>query len=226
LGDFIVDIVYNMEGLVLPNQRMVPPAAVTEDPLINEDGPFNAADTLDIDTPIDEDDFIFVPIGIEDNLDEDDLPAIHSRKDVIPIYDVSRRIPGHFLWNTGYGVLRRKFIKHSNVQTNGIFQHIVAMSDNASVSLMYPEAQLFPRIFWCSKNNSVIGAIPSFMLNCSSPLVPGFASLKEHHMIRMRDGDILTSRENPYWHYLFDLKLNTQLIRASSRMVFKRGLEF
>jgi hypothetical protein len=64
------------------------------------------------------------------------------------------------------------------------------------------------------------------MLNCSDQSDYGLASLSEHHAIRIRDGDVLTSKENGYWHYLFDIMLNGQLNRSSSKMVFKRGVEF
>ena len=50
-------------------------------------------------------------------------------------------------------------------------------------------------------------------------------SLNEHHAIRMKDADLLTSKQNSYWHYVFDLSLNQQLTKSSSKMIFKRGLE-
>jgi hypothetical protein len=90
---------------------------------------------------------IFLPIGQETAYDCDDLPANHSRKDMIPIYDVNNSISGHYLWNQGYGVLTRQNNLASKVQSNAMLQHIVAVSNNASVSLLYPEGQLFPRIF-------------------------------------------------------------------------------
>jgi len=104
-------------------------------------------------------------------------------------------------------------------------EHIVASTNSARVSLLYPEGQLFPRIFWCAKSGSVLGAIPSFMLNTVSMHPFGLASLNDHHVVRLRDGDILTSRESVYWHYMFDVKLNAALNHAPSKLVFKRGLE-
>ena len=116
---------------------------------------------------------------------------------------------------------------HFNVQVNAMLQHIVSITDNACISLLYPEAQLFPRIFWKSQDSSVVGSIPSFMLNCFfNNSDNGIASLQEHNSIRMKDGDLLTSKQNTYWHYLFDLVLNQQLLRCSSSLVLKRGLEF
>jgi len=166
----------------------------------------------------DSDGEISAPIGQEYVGDGTELPSLHSRKDMIPIYDVNRTIPGHFLWNKGYGVLRRRLHLHPSVEANAMMQHIVSVTGSPSVSLMYPERHLFPRTFRISRESAVVGAIPSFMLNCYSDSADhGVASLKEHHAIRMRDGDILTSKQNSYWHYVFDLALNQQLIRYSSK---------
>ena len=179
---------------------------------------------IDINEPVE---YIFAPIGQEDSYGGDEMPPLHARRDVIPVYDINRSIPGHFLWNKGYGVLRRRMHLHANVQANSMLQHIVSVTNNACVSLLFPEAQLFPRIFWYSQDSSIVGSIPSFMLNCFfNDCDHGIAPLNQHHAIRMRDGDILTSKENVYWHYLFDITLNQQLNRCSSKLVLKRGLEF
>ena len=167
------------------------------------------------------------PIGMEDPYDDQDRPSLHARADIIPIYDVNRSVPGHYLWNKGYGVLRRRMHVHANVQANTMMQHIVSITKSACTSLLYPEGQLFPRIFWTSQDSSVVGSIPSFMLNLFFRNTRhGLASLGEHHSIRMMDSDLLTSKQNAYWHYLFDLTLNQQLNRCSSALIFKRGLEF
>jgi hypothetical protein len=171
---------------------------------------------------------ILASIGIEDPAGNDEYSALHLRKDIIPIYDVnSSGVPGHYLWNKGYGVMRRRMHNYANMASSSMMQHIVSVTGDACVSLLYPEAQLFPRIFWNSSNSSVFGAIPSFMLNCAQKSTDfGLASLQEHHDIRIRDGDMLTSKENAYWHYMFDVMLNSQLNHCSSKLVFKRGLEF
>lgn len=72
----------------------------------------------------------------------------------------------------------------------------------------------------------MIGALPSFMLNTSNSSMSFLASAAEHYLLRMKDGDLLTSKENIYWHYLFDISLNTKLQNNSSVLVFKRGFEF
>ena len=107
-----------------------------------------------------------------------------------------------------------------------MLEQIVTLTDNPCVSLLYPEGQLFPRIFLAMENDTILGAMPSFMLNVAASKFPSLASVSEHMYVRMRDGTLLTSMENAYWQYVFDLKLNTMLNHASSKMVFRRGLEF
>ena len=216
-GDAVVDIEIGMSGRRL-QQAQVPP--VDESSALSSPG---ADDEFDFDEDIDH--RVLAPISMEDFVGDSDPAPLHSRQDVIPIYDVNRHIPAHYLWNNRYNVMR-KWKRYSDVRTNAILQHIVSSTNDASVSLLYPEAQLFPRIFWCEKYGSVVGAIPSFMLNSTSEWQAGIASLKEHHNIRMRDGDLLTSKQNGYWHYLFDMKLNLALNATPSSIIFKRGFEF
>jgi hypothetical protein len=76
-------------------------------------------------------------------------------------------------------------------------------------------------------NNAVVGALHSFMLNCLYEIQDyGLASLREHFYVRIRDGDILTRKENAYWHYMFDVMLNAELNHNSSKLAIKRGVEF
>jgi hypothetical protein len=56
-------------------------------------------------------------------------------------------------------------------------------------------------------------------------LVDSLTSLREHCLIRMRDGDLLTSKENGYWHYMFDLLLNSDLNHCPSALILNRGVE-
>ena len=138
---------------------------------------------------------IFLPIGQETAFDLEDLPANHSRRDMIPVYDVRNSISSHYIWNQGYGVLTRQESLGFKVQSNAILQHIVALSKNPSVSLLYPEGQLFPRNFYACRENSVIGALPSFMLHSDVSIL---ALAAEHYLIRLKDGNLSTSRENIY----------------------------
>ena len=216
-SDNIVDVSFEMVGKRLP---------VTRISTMESDG--NKLPDESIGSNDDEsDNEIWAPIGIDDFAGYDDDAPAHSRRDVIPIYNTSETdtVASHYLWNTKYNVMRRAD-RNQNIRTNSILQHIVASSRCASVSLLYPEAQLFPRIFWCEDLGTVLGAMPSFMLNTSGKSLFGIASIDEHIRIRLCDGDILTSRESPYWHYIFDLKVNAALNVATSNLVFQRGFEF
>lgn len=214
-NDQVVDVATNMAGRRLCKSTTV---SVTTNERISDE---------EVSSSSDSDGVIFAPIGQEEAYNGDDRPSLHSRKDVIPIYDLHNGIPAHFVWNKGYGVMRRKFHMHPNAEAHAMMQHIATVTDNACVSLLYPEGQLFPRTFWKSIDSSVFGAIPSFMLNCFfGDADHGIASLREHQAIRLKDGDLITSKQNSYWHYLFDLSLNQQLSNFSSKLVFQRGLEF
>ena len=219
-GDTVANIVPDMEGRFIRSKKV----PVDDVRLPNDDSVlFASPESSDDENPYN----IYAPIGQEDAYDPEDFPSLHPCKDIIPIYDVNHSVPGHFIWNKGYGMLRRRFNLHSNVQVNAMLQHIVSTTDNACVSLIYPGGQLFPRIFWTSQDSSVVGSIPSFMLNNFLYKTDnGIESIEQHNSNGMKDGDILTSKQNTYWHYLFDLILNKQLNRCSSGLVLKRGLEF
>lgn len=62
-------------------------------------------------------------------------------------------------------------------------------------------------------------------VKCQWRLSVFISSLREHCLIRMRDGDLLTSKENGYWHYLFDLLLNADLNYCPSALIMSRGVE-
>ena len=207
-----VEIIFDMVGRTLPTRP------VAEEETFEEEFEHVSEDELD--------DRVVAPIGLAGMMDGDAPAPLHSREDMIPIYDVNQNMSSHYLWNQKYNVKKRSYGAASMARTNAIIEHIVAVTGNASVSLMYPEGQLFPNIFWPSIDDAVVGALPSFMLNCQSNSFLNIASVDEHLWVRMRDGCLLTSRQNNYWHYLFDVKLNTCLNHAPSRLIFKRGLEF
>ena len=216
-GDVVVDVECGMMGRRLRRVQNDEAELLEEETSVHEN--FTENDDG-------EDTVVLLPLGV-DAVDEEDCgPPMHSRKDIIPVYEVNRHMPSHFLWNNKYNVMKRTNGVCSNVRTNAILEHIVAVSGNACVSLLYPEAQLFPRIFWHSRLESVSGAIPSFVLNRASSGFGGLASLAEHLHVRLRDGDVLTAKENCYWHYVFDILLNNALCGTSAQLVFRRGLEF
>jgi Helitron helicase-like domain at N-terminus/PIF1-like helicase len=170
---------------------------------------------------------VLAPIGIDDFPSEIGAPPIHSRRDLVPIFDINnKKVASHLIFNTHYNVMRRGN-RFSDARSNAIMEHIVATTGSPSVSLLYPEGQIFPRIFWFGRSRcDVVGALPSFLLNTSMQSPFNIASALQHQDVRIRDGDLLTCRESGYWHYMFDLKLNMSLNTVPSKVVFRRGLEF
>jgi hypothetical protein len=220
--DSVTDVEYGMSGRILRKSRTINQTeAVNLEPsqiIPDESSDCESDDCYDLDPRV------LAPIDAEDIVGDAATTPVHSRQDIIPIYQVNRNLPGHYLWNLHYNIMRRPS-RYYNVAINAMISHIVTATNCPSVSLLYPEAQLFPRIFWCDQLQSPLGAIPSFLLNKTGRDNFGMASLSDHHNIRMLDGDILTSRENIYWHYFFDLKLNMFMNVVPSKLVFKRGLE-
>jgi len=136
----VVDVCYDSDDYADSDEFVAGQSSSSIAPDVHNDITDGDLETLS------DDDFIFAPIGQETAYDYDDLPANHSRKDMIPIYDIRNSMSSHYLWNQGYGVLNHRDTFCSNVQANAMLQHIVTMSNNASVSLLYPESQLFTRV--------------------------------------------------------------------------------
>lgn len=115
---------------------------------------------------------------------------------------------------------------HSNVDANNMMQHKVNMTKQPGVSFIYPEGQLILTIFWKENNCSVVGAIPSFLCSPHNKAACGTAPIDEHNYVRIGDGDSLTSKENGYWHYMFDMIVKSRLNCNLSMLVLNPGVEF
>ena len=71
---------------------------------------------------------------------------------------------GHYYLNSHLSVMARTGIMQKPpMRTLELLQNICSKEQYGVASLIYPEAMLFPRIFWSSIGESVIGAIPSVM---------------------------------------------------------------
>lgn len=117
-------------------------------------------------------------------------------------------------------------LKGSKIQQR-FMQCIVAKTDGKSVPLLYPEALLFPSIFW--KENKFdaapIGAIPCCLLAQDSTLSSnGFASLLDHFRSRITNPSLLTSTDYRYIAFCFDNFLNLQSRHTHTRLILHRGL--
>ena len=129
--------------------------------------------------------------------------------------------------NCGMLLARRGYkLKGSKLQQR-FMQCIVARSVSKSVPLLYPEALLFPSIFWKENNfdSAPLGAIPCCLLANDSKLSKnGFASLLDHFRSRITNSDLLTSTDPRYIAFCFDNFLNLQTRHTHTRLILHRGL--
>jgi hypothetical protein len=139
----------------------------------------------------------------------------------------SRSLSGHTLLNQGLSVMRRKSHFHESSLFNAFLQNILCLYPSTNVPLMFPEGVVFPTIFYKMLNGSVVGAIPSFLYYVEADRMYRFLySLEQHLLVRLKDGDLATSRNWNYMHWAFNCLLNQKLQFNSSRNVVRRGLEF
>jgi predicted GIY-YIG superfamily endonuclease/DNA replication protein DnaC len=155
--------------------------------------------------------------------------SLFTRLDTVPIYDVNRRLmPGHFYVNDSLNVYKSRHF-HGQAVPHPILSCIVNNMIGHSEALLYPEAMLFPTIFWDYNQDvcSYPGALPSYFFFEGGKFVPKeFGSLKEHMKVRIRDNLCFTSTYPPYLHFWFDVVVNNALSHTTASMITNRGLEF
>ena len=139
------------------------------------------------------------------------------------------RVPTKVLLNNYIKILQRTKVPlwTTNAHKN-FLQSIVSRIPNTSVPLLYPEALLFPSIFWKQQEDgSFPGALPSCLLQSDELNTKlGFATVSKHLWNRLTNGSLLTSTSTGYASFAFDIKMNQELNRSHSNfIVFKRGFE-
>ncbi len=134
----------------------------------------------------------------------------------------------HIILNNCGKLLVRRGIKLKGTKVQQRFlQSIVAKCNGKSVPLLYPEALLFPSIFWREEkfDSSPIGAIPCCLLAQDSTLShKGCASLLDHFRSRITNTKLLTSTDYKYISFCFDNYLNLQTRHTHTRLILHRGL--
>ena len=100
-GNDVIHIKVNMLGRLLRQTRRVG-ADVDTEPDISGADYLNCENHLNPDSDDDDvDPRVLAPIGIDDFFVEPEaLPPTHSRRDMVPIYDVNRQVPSHVIWNS------------------------------------------------------------------------------------------------------------------------------
>ena len=170
---------------------------------------------------------LYAPLA--DTVADDYVPlataAGHEATYMAPSHD---SLAVHLLLNTHLRVMvRHSFTRAPSVQTQRFLQHICAVTPDSSIPLLYPEATLFPTIFWCEQSNTMCGALPAAMYSgMRHRRLPGrLASVQDHLLVRLLDDSLLTSHDQLYLHWAFDVLINHQLNHNSATVVVRKGLE-
>ncbi len=172
----------------------------------------------------------------DDDDDEDDFyPSIPTTNAGEYCYDIENEdkrhlnqvfIEGHVILNQCGTILSRKRhqIKGANVQ-KAFLQRIASTSIGVSSSLMYPEAMLFPSIFYKSveSDGAIVGALPAALLTQNISKL-GFASLPQHCRTRLTSPLCATSSNPRYIAFQYDTLTNLAVNHSDTRIAIQKGL--
>ena len=182
--------------------------------------------------------------GFCDDSDDDSVKSVVNPKTwpnfVVPTTNASMaapnvkekerksRFPMHVLMNEHGTLLLRngKQLKPSR-GVKGFLQKIVATATGQSIPLLYPEAMLFPSIFWNQQSDgSYDGAIPIGLWNGNQTANEfGYATLAEHMRCRVKNSSLLCSTDPRYIYFAFDTVNNVMSRGMDNRLVLRRGFE-
>ena len=167
------------------------------------------------------------PIG---DTNESDICPTSTSTSTRPkfIAEESSSTSGHFYLNSCLRIMARsKLMRKPPIATLQILQNICSKSPEWEIPLVYPEAMLFPRIFWSMIGHSVVGALPAVSYSNVTDHVglKNLATVKDHMTARLKDGSLLTSHDPNYLQFAFNLMLNSALNRNSAVVACHRGLE-
>jgi hypothetical protein len=117
----VTDVEHDMNGRRLAGKR---PREEVDELCDQSSDDSNSGDDSDID------DRVMAPLGLAGQSEGDANLPRHSRLDVIPVYDVNRKLGGHFLWNLRYNVMRHSRGSESSLRVNAMLEHIVTVTGN------------------------------------------------------------------------------------------------
>lgn len=176
--------------------------------------------------------FDLMECDIEDCREELEIPTTNSGKiaarfNVTSLAKQGRLVSNHVLLNQSGSLLLRRHAKlRGNRCQRNFLQRIVSTSSQyGTVPLIYPEAMLFPNIFWASvENDSMVGAIPNAFWKDNSTLKKlGIASLYDHLRTRMLDPSLQTHTNTVYHYFAWDQLANLGLRGHNTELVLRRG---
>lgn len=165
-------------------------------------------------------------IFTDDILLSETVDQTHCRATKELVYDPNTDIPSKFLFTNYFKILKRNMATFESANTTLLLQQLVTPGKKPVTSLMFPEGNIFPSIFFGSRNGSVLGALPHHMYY--RPLgkpTQGIADLRAHNYVRLTDGDLATAHNFDALHWIFDFELSDKLNHNSSQLLVRRGFE-
>jgi hypothetical protein len=125
----------------------------------------------------------------------------------------------------GHMLIRRKGACSGTLSQRHFLQRLVGCYPGKSIPLVYPEAMLFPDLFYTDRNGTdLVGAVPAALLHDDRWLrANGFESLQNHFQNRLSHPGLLTSSNPKYHFFAFDALCNLGLRGCDSRIILRRG---
>lgn len=118
-------------------------------------------------------------------------------------------------------------LRGSRRQQN-FLQRIISTTPGNSVPLVYPEAMLFPSIFWKDDgagDAAILGALPCGLLAHDATLRKhGVASIQSHVQSRITNTSLATSTDVRYLCFAFDEIVNLGCRHEDVRVLLHRGV--
>ena len=160
---------------------------------------------------------------------QDAIPTTDAGNRPLAIREVSpigQYISGHVILNQVGALLnRRKHLLKSFSTQKKFLQQIASNCNDESIPLIYPEAMLFPSIFYkMIDDGSLLGAIPSSLLSDAGPQ-HGIAYVRDHITNRILLPSSTSSTDPRYVSYIYDMAVNFTICNLDTRLILNRGLD-
>ena len=159
------------------------------------------------------------------------MPIVNAGKPLVTFHIMAQKgelISNHALLNTCGHLLQRRTNKIKQTRpVKNFLQRLISTQKGRYVPLLYPEAEIFPNLFWHSnKDGSVPGALPNSFLHDNKILNNmGIASLLSHVRTRILDPSLLSSSSHKYFGFAWDMIANLGLRGYNSELILKRGFD-
>lgn len=174
-------------------------------------------------------------IPMDTNNDGNDIPTTDAGNERLEITAETAyggvndefRIGGSGLLIEATNLLTRKNYNVGGTRQDKFFvQRFCATTRNTSVPLLWPEATMFPGIFYTNASDgySIAGALPSPLLNVNCTQ-DGFCSIPDHIRTRLTNPGCSTSSDPRYIAFLYDVMSYMAANFNDTRMFSRHGLQ-